>query len=178
MAEQIRIEVQDGELRAALARAVASATDLAPLMLDISAVLQAAADNAFTEQADPSTGAPWAPLSETTKKRRKGQAPFAILQDKGILAAAIGSQHTSDEAIVGVANPAAIYAVTHQFGARRGQYGSAAGAYTFDGDEIRPRAIPIPWGDIPARPFLGIGWTDEEEILDLVSTYISSSFSG
>jgi phage virion morphogenesis protein len=175
MADQIQIEIDDRALLAALANAIAASVDLTPLMQDIAGVLEDASERAFINQADPATGAPWAPLSETTKKRRKRGPPFAILQDNGDLAGSLGSSHTSDEAVVGVAEK---YGVTHQFGAKRGQYGFAAGAYTFDGDEIRPRAIPIPWGDIPARPFLGIGPTDEKEILALVSGYISSSFSG
>lgn len=40
------------------------------------------------------------------------------------------------------------YASTHQFGARQGQFGRTR------------RGGPIPWGDIPARPFLGLSGDD------------------
>lgn len=43
------------------------------------------------------------------------------------------------------------YAAVQQFGARKNQFGKA------------------PWGDIPARPFLGISNSDESTILDLIS---------
>lgn len=45
------------------------------------------------------------------------------------------------------------YARKQQFGARRGEFGSANGS-------------PIPWGDVPARPFLGLTEDDREDILD------------
>lgn len=47
-----------------------------------------------------------------------------------------------------------IYASTQHFGASRGAFGS------------NRRGSPIPWGDIPARPFLGISAEDREDILD------------
>lgn len=47
-----------------------------------------------------------------------------------------------------------IYASTQHFGASRGAFGSTR------------RGSPIPWGDIPARPFLGISAEDREDILD------------
>lgn len=43
------------------------------------------------------------------------------------------------------------YAAVQQFGARKRQFGKA------------------PWGDIPARPFLGISSKDESTILDIIS---------
>jgi phage gpG-like protein len=53
-----------------------------------------------------------------------------------------------------------IYAPTHQFGARQGQYGRYA--------TRRRTSIPIPWGDVPARPFLGVSAEDERVILNLI----------
>jgi phage gpG-like protein len=33
---------------------------------------------------------------------------------------------------------------------------------------------PHLWGDIPARPFLGVSQADEENILDIVSRYLGT----
>ena len=49
-----------------------------------------------------------------------------------------------------------IYATTHQFGAEKGAFGTTS------------RGGPIPWGDIPARPFLGISDDDRRDIEKLV----------
>ena len=48
-----------------------------------------------------------------------------------------------------------IYAGTFHFGARKGQYGKGA-----------------PWGDVPAREFLGLSEADEREVLAIVQGYL------
>lgn len=52
-----------------------------------------------------------------------------------------------------------IYAGTHQFGAQKGPYGSTS------------KGQPIPFGDIPAREFLGLSYADREEIESTVSDF-------
>lgn len=54
-----------------------------------------------------------------------------------------------------------IRAATHQFGAARGAYGKTA------------RGQPIPWGDIPARPFLGLSAADEDTVLGILDDYLA-----
>ncbi|MCY1444758.1 Phage virion morphogenesis family protein [compost metagenome] len=53
-----------------------------------------------------------------------------------------------------------IYAAVHQFGALQGAFGTSA------------RGVPLPWGDIPARPWLGMTDTDREAALDIVQDYL------
>ena len=53
-----------------------------------------------------------------------------------------------------------IYAVTQQFGAKKGSFGS----------DKRGRSIP--WGDIPARPFLGISDADRVSILQIAADFL------
>lgn len=48
-----------------------------------------------------------------------------------------------------------IYAATHQFGASKGEFGTTK------------RGAPIPWGTIPARPFLGLSTADISLIITL-----------
>ncbi|GHT81188.1 hypothetical protein AGMMS49960_20300 [Betaproteobacteria bacterium] len=52
------------------------------------------------------------------------------------------------------------YAGTQQFGASKGQFGN---------DKF---GRPIPWGDIPARPFLGLSAQDETEVMDIIQRHI------
>lgn len=56
------------------------------------------------------------------------------------------------------------YAAAQQFGMKKGYAGA------------NKRGSPIPWGDIPARPFLGISDHDRGMILDEISDYLSQSF--
>jgi phage virion morphogenesis protein len=80
-------------------------------------------------------GKPW------KKSRRAEEQGGETLRDRGILYNSIHAAAGNDQVIVGTP---VIYAATHQFGAARGSFGSTS------------RGGPIPWGDIPARPFLGI----------------------
>jgi phage gpG-like protein len=52
------------------------------------------------------------------------------------------------------------YATTQQFGAKQGEFG------------LDKRNHPLPWGDIPARPFLGVSDADSSEIVSIVSDYL------
>lgn len=54
-----------------------------------------------------------------------------------------------------------IYAATQQFGARKGQFG-------------RSKRGPIPWGDIPARPFLGLSDQDRRDIVALAREHLGA----
>lgn len=133
--------------------------DLSDPMALIAAQMESAAERAFDEEADPATGEPWAPLSDVTKSRREkaGHWPGAILQVKGQLAASIESDYGRDYAQVGSNK---VYAPVMYFGAEKGAFGKTK------------RGSPIPWGDIPARPFLGLNADDEADILDILEAEI------
>ena len=132
-----------------------------PAMQEIAGVLADASERAFRDEADPETGALWDPLSAVTIALRPQRQGGKILQASGIMAASIVTDYGDDFAAIGTNHPAA---PTHFFGARQGEYGRTS------------RGGPIPWGDIPARPFLGIGPTDEEDILDIASRYLGAGF--
>lgn len=78
----------------------------------------------------------WAGLSAVTTKKRKGGKK---LYQSGQLRNSITTQVTKDSMTIGTNDPKA---ATHQFGANKGQYGRNA------------KNVPLPWGNIPARPFL------------------------
>lgn len=56
------------------------------------------------------------------------------------------------------------YAAVHQFGAKAGSL--------WQGRDKRGRRAKSPWGDIPARPYLGLSKQDEQSILDIVQDYL------
>lgn len=132
-----------------------------PVMREVADVLADASERAFRDEADPVTGALWDPLSAVTIALRPQRAGGQILQDSGIMAASIVTDYGENFAAIGTNHPAA---PTHFFGARQGQYGKTS------------RGGPIPWGDIPARRFMGVGPTDEEDILDIASRHLAAGF--
>ena len=146
----IIITYEDKEVRQELVRLLQANADRRPAMRIIANYLQASAERSFELQANPATGAPWAPLSKTTVARRRkiGKGPTPILEQGGALRRSLTSEYKNDSVIVGTN---LIYAATHQFGAKKGQFATKKGR-------------PIPWGDIPARPFLGLRPQEREQI--------------
>lgn len=150
----IIITFDDKQVRQRLTRLLLAGTDMSAAMRKISNHLQASAERNFERQADPATGAPWTPLSKTTVARRKkiGKGPTPILEQSGDLQRSLTAEHGKDYAIAGTN---LIYAATHQFGAKKGQFTKKVGQ-------------PIPWGDIPARPFLGVRDQERKQIRNVV----------
>lgn len=153
----IHVEFDDEEVTRALNRLLAKGRDMRPLMKDIGEHLLNTTRRRFEGggQGAPD-GTPWAPLSEVTKKR-KTRNVGKILTLEGHLRGNLTYQAGRDSVEVG--SPS-IYAGTHQFGAAKGAFGTTS------------RGAPIPWGDIPARPFLGLSDEDESEIRVLVNKYL------
>ncbi|MCY4584728.1 MAG: phage virion morphogenesis protein [Bryobacterales bacterium] len=157
MPADIKIEYDDREVVAALNRLARSGQDLTPAMREIADTLEDAAEEAFEREQSPD-GKPWADLSEHTKARctKKKKWPRQILQVQGRLAGSITSRYDSQSAEAG-SNLA--YAATHQFGAVEGEIGSTR------------HGRPIPWGDIPARAFLGRSEDVDAQILDVIQRH-------
>lgn len=153
---RIRVELDDAEVRKALNRVIAAGGDMSPLFADIGEHLLNTTRERFVAQAAPD-GTDWAELTETTK-RRKRRNKGKILTERGFLRVNLTYQAGIDEVLVG--SPS-IYGGTHQFGADKGAFGKTAGGRS------------IPFGDIPARPFLGTSDDDLAEIRALVNDYLA-----
>ena len=147
------VGIDDVERR--LGRLADAGRDLTPLMADIGEYLVRTTKDRFRDQEAPD-GTPWAPLSESTRRRKKINKD-RILTREGYLGGTIAFRASPDEVLVG---SNLIYAGTHQFGAEKGAFGSTS------------RGSPIPWGDIPARPFLGLSDADADEIREIVADYL------
>ena len=65
----VTIRVDDAEVRTALRRLRAAVDDLRPALREIAAALEAGVQDAFDAQESPA-GDPWAPLAESTIRRR------------------------------------------------------------------------------------------------------------
>ena len=161
----IQIEFDDSQVRAALDALTDAGRDLRPAMMEIGETLLNSARERFVDEEAPD-GSAWAPLSEGTlraKKRNRGR----ILTRDGYLGGTLA--HRADSDSVEIGSPR-IYAGTHQFGAERGAFG------------VTSRGSPIPWGDIPARPFLidaagRLAPDDERAIVDVVIDHLQDAMS-
>lgn len=172
----IEINVDDREVLDVLARLTKRAGNLSPVMRQIGEDLLASTRRRFVTGTGP-TGARWAPNSPTTYLRYLGgnDRPAGLfgkrdgkltgkgigaalgkkpLVDSGTLASTINYRVIDGGRTLLVGSPQK-YAAVQQFGARKGSLGRGA-----------------PWGDIPARPFLGISAADRTSILDLVRGYL------
>jgi phage gpG-like protein len=175
----IRIDIDDRELRAALGELLRRVQDPTPALRDIGEYLVASTRRRFAEGRAPD-GTPWAPNSPVTVMRylsrfggsfrrrgggltKRGQARAAakrpLIGETRRLSSEIAYRLIPGGVAVGSSLE---YAAVQQLGARRGQFGRTR------------RGAPIPWGDIPARPYLGISQADSSAILDIISQYLGA----
>lgn len=173
----IQIDVDDREVLAVLAKLAQRAGNLKPALDEIGEDLRASTQRRFATGAGPD-GQRWAPNSQTTLLRYLGSKdrPGGVfgkrdgkLTKKGV-GAALGKKPLVDSGTLAstiryqvvdggrtlLVGSAQKYAAVQQFGAKKGSLGKGA-----------------PWGDIPARPFLGISAADRASILEVVSGYLS-----
>ncbi len=148
------VQVEDSQVGAQLAELVARLGDIRTPLQDIAEYLLQSTDARFRQQVGPD-GTPWAPLSPTTLARKRGSR---ILRDSGTLQDTLRYQVSDNELALGTDRP---YGAVHQFGQAQGKSGKTS------------RGSPIPWGDIPARPYLGLSSEDETEVLQIVADYLS-----
>lgn len=119
---------------------------------DIGEYLMLSTDTRYTRQITPE-GTPWAPLSPVTLARKKDTR---ILRETGVLQDTLHYQVEGNELLFGSNQ---VYAAVHQKGQRQGASGRTS------------RGGPIPWGDIPARPYLGLSLEDQGEIMRIIESY-------
>lgn len=156
----VKIDIQgDREAQALLAELARRTGDTRPTLDAIGQILVSNTQRRFVEQRGPG-GIPWRPLSPVTLARRRGGGAGAqILRDTGRLANSISYRVDGNGMTVGTN---VNYAGTHQYGARKGQFG------------VR-RGHPIPWGDVPARPMFGYDGRDQADVLELIQRTIDVS---
>lgn len=176
----IEIEFKDDDIRDGLAGLDAALTDMTPVMRDIGEYFVDSTRQRFAAGSAPD-GTPWAPKSETTKAayRRRGDRvdDRPLFGPSGVLSSTIFYQADSDSVRWG--SPM-VYAGTMQFGAGQGAFGARMGR-TRPSEKRKASQdyfFPIPWGDIPARPFLGISEEDHEAILADLTDWLERAATG
>ena len=147
------LEINDADITFALSRIAAALTDPSPVMNEIGMFLVASTGRRFDETKAPD-GSTWAARSETTLAiyDRQKATYGAVLHKSGTLRQSIFHSYGPDEVTVG---SNVLYSAVMQFGAAKGSLGKGA-----------------PWGNIPARPFLGLSEEDKGGVVDIVGEWL------
>ena len=160
----VTLEINDSEINTALSRLARAVTDLTPVMQDIGEEMVASTRERFIAGVSPE-GAAWAPKSQTTidayKRRGKKVDPRPLWGPSGDLSK-LFSAHANPDVVIWGTN--VIYAAVMLFGAAKGALGRTS------------RGGPVPWGSIPARPFLGVSDEDRIGILAALEDWLAQAW--
>ena len=155
---RITIELDDAELRRTLGQLSAKLADPSPALRDLGEhLLRTTRDRFGQSQKRAPDGTPWARNTETTIARKGRDNP---LYQSGMLQGQLRYQLEPGGRAVAVGSNR-IYAAVQQFGQPKGASGTTR------------RDSPIPWGDIPPRPFLGVSADDREAIIEILGDYLA-----
>lgn len=149
----ITIEFRDGEILAGIDRLQDQLGDMTTFMSDLGELLVASTKARFAAGTDPD-GTAWTPNSAATLARKTDSRP--LFGTSGSLNSQIFSAAGADYVQIGSDR---VYAAMMQFGGTKEQW-------------------PHLWGDIPARPYLGLSDEDKENILAETRDWLSGAFTG
>lgn len=153
----IGVDINDQEARDLINELKRRMGNLTPVMEAVGQIIQSGTQQRFVDQRGPD-GSPWDALSPVTlARRRKAGRGAQILRDTGRLMNSISYKVTGDSVKV-FTN--VIYAGTQQLGARQGAYRASP---------------PVPWGNIPARPFLGYSADDNAAVIEVLQGYLQAN---
>lgn len=181
---KVDIQTDDAQFRATLERLERAGTDLRPVLKQVGEALVDSTRQRFLQGVAPD-GTPWAPNAPSTFVNLLGRYKGSFIKkdgdDKGRLTKSGANRVMGKRPLIGetrslsttinyrvsgkaveIGSPME-YAAVQQFGARKGAFGTTK------------RGAPIPWGDIPARPFLGVSAEDEQVIQNLFYDYLQDS---
>ncbi len=182
----IELEVNDKEVQQMLGQIAKRIGNPEPALKVIGGIIRTSVVRNFEKGGRPDK---WEKHSKLTEARRGKGAPILIKQGfEGGLMGSISVKTEKDSVIVGTNKE---YAAVHQFGADKGSFGTFAvkvkpferkitqafgkplkgGAKAVKVGE-HTRNVKLPWGDIPARPFMMIQYEDWTEMQAMLAEYI------
>lgn len=151
----ITITLDDTEFSRWLTQTLGRITHLEDALKEVGEILVQSTQNRFGTKIAPG-GAAWAPNSPVTVAI-KGHGS-QLRGKSGALGDTIHYQLDGTKAVEVGSNM--IYAAVQQFGQPKGASGRTR------------RGAPIPWGDIPPRPFVGVSQEDEDRITEIMADYL------
>jgi len=169
----IAVKINDRKVKALLGRMQRNLGDLTPATKIIGSIIRTSVVRNFEKSGRP---AKWKKHSRLTAKRRGKGAKILMAQGlAGGLAGSINYQAGKNSVKIGTNK---IYGAIHQFGAKKGSFGTVTAnisPYFRQGIKVKEhtRKMKLPWGDIPARPFLMIQNEDWTEIRAALNDYIT-----
>lgn len=151
-----------------LERLATALMDLTPIWYDIGEDLLVSHQDRIAQGQQPD-GRPFAPRSAATLKRYKKQGLTygPPLNLSGVMRQNLHYSVTPGSLELG---SSAIQSAVMQFGAKKGAFGS----YQGKGFGDTAPTISIPWGDIPARPWLGLSDGDQDAITAAVGEWLET----
>lgn len=170
----IEVKIVDDNVDEKLQAIIDVGESLRPLLKQIGEYLVLSTKERFKTATAPD-GKPWEENSETALKNhlRKYKSSFKRgkltksgqkrADNKRLLVGESKQLSTlifyeAERYAVAVGSPVE-YSAVHQFGAKRGEFGQTK------------HGVPLPFNNIPARPFLGLSAEDKKEILHLIDEY-------
>ncbi len=153
----ITITLDDENLRRQLGDLIGALTNPGPALRSIGEELQRTTQDRFDPgQKKAPDNTPWARNSDVTIAIKGRNNP---LYERGILQGSIRYQLSGARGVEVGTN--LVYGAAHQFGMVKGYAGRTR------------RGAPIPWGDIPARPYLGASEEDGARIIEILRDYLA-----
>ena len=138
--------------------------DMTPIHEDIGDYVVRVTKERFKAGIDPDGNA-WTPKKQATidryKERGDGDRPDPLIGPSKRLSSEIAQYADAQGVEIGSAME---YSAVMQNGARQGAFGRDS------------RNHPLPWGDIPARVWLGLSDEDEAAIIDIADEHLEQAF--
>lgn len=167
----IEYELNTGEAEAVFERLARKLSNLEPVMQDLGELFVESTKERFKEGKAPD-GTPWAPKSQATLDHyARGEDPVdfrPLFGPSGRLSKEIHSQADAQGVSWG---SSLIYAAVMQFGATAGQFGAHIGKDSLGRDHFHS----TPWGDIPARPFIGLSNDDQTNMIATIEEWLEDA---
>lgn len=153
------VQFNAGATREAIRRALAEMKDGRPMFEDIGEYMVTSTRERGLRGLSPD-GTPWAPKKQSTLDRYKargyGNLTRPLIGPSRRLLREVQRFVSNNGVTIG---SALIYSGVMQGGAMKGAFGTDR------------RGRPIPWGTIPARPWLGISRDDEAAIVEIADEF-------
>lgn len=170
----ITVELKEDEITSGLERLMMTMSDLSPIMADIGEYMVQSTRGRIANGVTPD-GQRFAPKSPATIQSYltggfpKGASAGPLIRTGDMMGMQL--HHDSGPDFMELSSSALQAAVMH-FGAAKGSLGA------YSGTDKRGRAYSgvAPWGDIPARPFLGISEDDRSNILMLIGDAMTQAW--